>query len=177
MAIHLYQSKKAHRYIGESVYMDEPWDQSQVDPLTVWYVDVFFIKRERYLVFANPLTKLSCFIFRYSKKSHPDFFESFKQSLTITLLAADVNPQVYLQGFDVLVPFTSTNKSASSHISRLKQEYQWMLEDVNHSISPPDDERHYNQIIARDICSYGGKDYDYPSKRFYHELLLRRWTS
>ena len=49
--------------------MDEPWDQSQVDPLTVWYVDVFFIKRARYLVFANPLTKLSCFIFRYSKKS------------------------------------------------------------------------------------------------------------
>jgi hypothetical protein len=45
MPIHLYQSKKAQRYIDEQVYDDLPWVEKQVDPLTLWYVDVFFIQR------------------------------------------------------------------------------------------------------------------------------------
>lgn len=78
MPIHLYQSKKATLYKGDGSYMNMPWAIHQVDPLTLWYVDVFFIKRERYLVFTNPLTKFSFFIFRYSKKNHHDFTEAFK---------------------------------------------------------------------------------------------------
>jgi len=70
MPIHLYQSKKVQRYIGECVYDDLPWAEEQVDPLTLWYVDVFFIQRERYIVLANPLTKFTFFIFRYSRPPH-----------------------------------------------------------------------------------------------------------
>lgn len=175
MPIHLYQSQKVKRYIGESVYMDVPWKEDQIDPLTIWYVDVFFINRERYLVFTNPLTKLTFFIFRYAKKSHPDLIKTFRTNLQTTLHAAQINPQGYLKQCDLLIPYRSSNRSASAHLSRIKWEYQWMIEDNHHEVSAPEDEAFYNDLIARDITTYGGKDYDRPTQRFYHELLLRRW--
>lgn len=54
MPIHLYQSKKAQRYLGQRVYDDLPRSEEMLDQLTIWHVDVFFIQRERYLILANP---------------------------------------------------------------------------------------------------------------------------
>ena len=120
MPIHLYQSKKAQRYIGQQVYDDLSWAEDQVDPLTIWYADVFFIQRERYLLLANPLTKFTFFVFRYSKKSHPDFIQTFKEKLSDTLKAAEIDPGKYLQQCDLVIPFNKSNKSASAHLSRTK---------------------------------------------------------
>ncbi len=175
MPIHLYQSQKVKRYIGESVYIDEPWKEDHIDLLTIWYVDVFFVNRERYLVFTNPLTKLTFFIFRYSKKSHPDLIATFRNKLQTTLNAANINPQKYLKNCDLLIPFRSTNRSASAHLSRIKDEYKWMIETNHDGVSASEDETFYNDLIARDLTTYGGKDYDRPAQRFYHELLIRRW--
>lgn len=175
MPIHLYQSKKAKRYIGQQIYHDLPWAEDQIDPLTLWYVDVFFIQRERYLVLANPLTKFTFFIFRYSRKTHLDFFYSFIEKLTHTLKAADIDPTNYIDQCDFLIPFESTNKSASSHLSQTKTDYQDMISTRWHGVYPPDDEDFYNTLITKNLVSFNKKDLDYPSKRFYHELILRRW--
>ena len=176
MPIHLYQSKKAQRYIGQQVYDDLPWAEEQVDPLTLWYVDVFFIQRERYLVVVNPLTKFTFFIFRYSRSTDPDFMRTIAEKLSATLRAADIDPTKYLQQCDFLIPFTVTNKSASAHLSQIKFEYEDMISTRWHGVYPPDDEIYYNQLIADHIVSYNKKDYDKPAKRFYHELILRRWN-
>ena len=157
------------------MYMDMPWKEDKVDPITLRYVDVFFISRERYLVFANPLTKLTFFIFRYLKKTHPDLMAAFQKGLEQTLTAVNINPDQYLKNCDVLVPFLSSNRSASAHLSRIKEEYKWMLDQNSHGVSAPADEAFYNKLVAKDITTYGGKDYDRPMKRFYHELLVRRW--
>lgn len=176
MPIHLYQSKKVQRYIGKQVYDDLPHTEDQIDPLTVWYVDVFFIQRERYLVLANPHTKFTFFIFRYSRKTHPDFMKSFAEKLSTTLRVADIDPTKYLQQCDFLIPFNLTNKSASAHLSQTKTEYEYMISTRWHSVYPPEDELFYNQLIADHIVTYNKKDYDKPAKRFYHELILRRWN-
>lgn len=150
--------------------------EGQVDPLTLWYVDVFFIQRERYLVLANPLTKFTFFIFRYSRKAYPDFMQTFVEKLYDTLRAADIDPTKYLQQCDFLIPYTVTNKSASAHLSQVKFEFEDMISTHWHGVYPPDDEIFYNQLIADHIVSYNKRDYDKPAKRFYHELILRRWN-
>ena len=176
MPIHLYQSKKVQRYIGDREYMDMPWAPEQVDPLTLWYCDVFFIKRARYIVVANPLTKFTFFIFRYSRKTHPDFMQAFREKLSASLRAIDINPEPYLMQCDVLVPYEKTNKSASAHLSRIKQEYEYSVsEAVTQSVSPEVEQR-FNVGLTKDLTTYGGsKDFDYPAQRFHHELILRRW--
>lgn len=176
MPIHLYQSKKVKRYIGDREYMDMPWAVEQVDPLTLWYCDVFFIKRARYIVVTNPLTKFTFFIFRYSRTTHPDFMQAFREKIAETLRSIDIDPASYLMQCDVLVPFEQTNKSASAHLSRMKREYEYIISTATTEIVPPDDETYFNALAARDLTSYDGKGYDYPAKRFYHELLLRRWV-
>jgi hypothetical protein len=175
MPIHLYQSKKTQRYIGKQVYDDLPWSGDQVDPLTLWYADVFFIQRERYLVLVNPLTKFTFFIFRYSKKEYPDFMQTFKEKLSFTLRAANIDPTKYLTECDFMVPYHITNASATAHLSRTKIDYGYYLSTRWHDIYPPQDEEHYNRMIADNIVRYNKKDYDKPAKRFHHELILRRW--
>lgn len=176
MPIHLYQSKKVQRYIGQRVYDDLAWAEDQVDPLTLWYVDVFFIQRERYLVLANPLTKLTFFIFRYSRKTHPDFMQTFTEKLSTTLRTADIDPTKYLQQCDFLIPFNKSDKSATAHLSRTKIDFEYVISAHRYEVFPPHDEEYYNRMIADNLVSYNKKDYDKPAKRFYHELILRRWN-
>jgi len=122
MSIHLYQSKKAQKYVGSKIYNSTDPAKTEINPLLIWYVDVFFIKRERYLVIANPLTKFTFFIFRYTKKSHPDFLQAFKDKLSDAMKAAAINPEKYLEKCDEIVPVYETNRSASAHLSRIKEE-------------------------------------------------------
>lgn len=175
MPLHIYQSKKALRYLGQDIYDDLPWSEDRIDPLNIWYIDVFFIQRQRYLVLANPLTKFTFFIFRYARKTHPVFIKTFVEKLSITLHAADINPDKYLQQCDALVPYTATNKSASAHLSQTKWNYEYMISTRWHGVYPPDDEVYYNQLIAHNMVKFGKKEYDKPAQRFYHELILRRW--
>lgn len=177
MPIHVYQSKKVQRYIGDNDDMDMPWASDQVDPLTLWYADVFFINRERYIVIVNPLTKFTFFIFRYTKKTLPSFLAAFNSRLSASLRAIDINPTKYLEQSFIMVPYTAANKSASSHLSRIKTEYGDMIKSRYHDVYPPEDEAFYNKLVTDDITSYHNtKDYDFPKKRFLHELLLRRWA-
>lgn len=175
MAIHLYQSKKAQRYIGKGIYDDLPWVENQVDALTVWYVDVFFIQRERYLVLANPLTKFTFFIFRYTKKDYPDFMQVFKEKLSFTLSAAQIDSSKYLTQCDLIVPYHATNKSATAHLSRTKNDFEFIISSSSHEVYPPEDEEFHNKLIADNIVTYNKKDFDKPAQRFHHELILRRW--
>lgn len=176
MPIHLYQSQKAKRYLGNSIYQMNTMSEDQIDPLSIWYVDVFFISRERYLILTNPLTKLTFFLFRYSKKIHPDFLKAFQEGLTQTMTSAGIASKKYLSQHEVLVPYESSNRSASAHLSNMKQDYKWMIEHNHHQVQAPDDQAFYNSLAAEEITTYGGRDYDSPSQRFYHELLLRRWV-
>ena len=176
MAIHLYQSKKVQRYIGQRVYDDLPWAEDQVDPLTIWYMDIFFNQRERYLVLANPLTKFTFFIFRYSKKTYPDFMRAFTEKLSDTLRAADIDPTGYLAQCNFLVPFNKSDKSASAHLSRTKMDYEYMISTRWNEVYAPADEVYYNQMISDNLVSYDKKDFDRPARRFHHELILRRWN-
>ncbi|WKK82005.2 DUF6933 domain-containing protein [Marivirga arenosa] len=175
MPIHLYQSKKVQSYLGDMIYdINEPLKE-QIDPLLIWYVDVYFIKRKRYLIIANPLTKFTFFIFRYSKKSHPDFLVAFKENLAHSLQSIDIDPEKYLNKCDKIYPITETNRSASAHLSRIKEDYGGMISTCWHDVYPPDDELFYNQLICENITTYGRKEYDFPKRRFYQELILRRW--
>jgi hypothetical protein len=174
--IHLYQSKKVQRYLGTKIYDAKEPLETGIDPLLIWYLDVFFIQRERYLVIANPLTKFTFFIFRYTKKSHPSFLTAFKEKLSDSLKAIDINPEIYLEKCDEIIPFYETNRSASAHLSRIKEEYEYYISGRLHDIYPPDDEAFYNKIISEYITTYDKKEYDYPSRRFHHELILRRWV-
>ncbi|WMJ74587.1 hypothetical protein RCC89_15650 [Cytophagaceae bacterium ABcell3] len=176
MSIHLYQSQKVQRYIGKGVYDDLPWAEDQVDPLTLWYADVFFIRRERYLVIANPLTKFTFFVFRYNKKTHPDFMETFKERLSFTMKAAEIDPSKYLEQCDMLVPFEKPDRSASAHLSRIKTDYKDSIEYNKRGVHPSEAESVYNTHIVDYLTTYNKKDYDYVKRRFYHELLLRRWA-
>jgi hypothetical protein len=175
MPIHLYQSKKVQRYIGNKIYDDVPWAPDQVDPLTLWYADVFFIDRKSYLVIANPLTKMTFFVFRYSKKTHPDFMATFREKLKQTLLAADIDATGYLRHCDLLVPYILTDRSASSHISRTKIDFEYIIKSDQGMYDMHTDEAHYNHSIAHNFVTYNKKDYDYPFRRFHRELILRRW--
>lgn len=175
MPIHLYQSKKVQRYLGKNIYDKNEPVKEQIDPLLIWYVDVFFIQRERYLVIANPLTKFTFFIFRYSKKTHPDFLKSFKEKLSFSLQAIDINPEKYLDKSDEIMPIFETNRSASAHLSRIKEDYGDMISSSWHKVYPPEDEVFYNKIISEYITTYDKKEYDFPRRRFHHELILRRW--
>ncbi len=176
MSIHLYQSKKVQRYLDNNIYDIKEPVREQIDPLLIWYVDVFFIQRKRYLIIANPLTKFTFFIFRYSKKSHPNFLQAFKNNLSSTLRAKEINPQKYLEKCDVLIPLLETNKSASAHLSSTKVDYKDMIATRWHKVYPPDDELFYNQLITDNLVSFDKRDYDYPARKFHHELILRRWN-
>jgi hypothetical protein len=146
-----------------------------VDPLTVWYADVFFIQRERYLILANPFTKFTFFIFQYSRKTHPDFMQTFVEKLSTTLRAADIDSTKYIEQCNLLIPFNRTNKSVSAHLSQTKMDYEYMISNRWHGVHPSADEAYYNQMIADNLVSFNKKDFDRPAKRFYHELILRRW--
>lgn len=175
MPIHLYQSKKVKRYIGDKEYTDTPWSENQIDPVTIWYADVFFINRERYIALVNPLTKFTFFVFKYSKKTHPDFLTAFKERLGDSLKSIDINPSKYLLQCDMLLPLVETNRSASAHLSRIKSEYEYMIKNRYHGVYSPEDELFYNNLVANEITTYYSKDYDFPKNRFLNELLLRRW--
>ena len=177
MAFHLYQSKKVKRYIGDSVYNDLPWDETQIDPLTIWFVDVFFVNRQKYLVIANPLTKLTFLVFRYTRKTHPDLMGCFRERLAIVLNAARIDPTLYLEQCDWLVPFEKSNRSASAHLSQTKSYFELIIKENCHGMhGKPDDEQFYNTLLADNLVQFKGNNYDRPSQRFYHELLLRRWV-
>ena len=152
-----------------------PWAETQIDPLTIWYADVFFIKRERYIALTNPLTKFTFFIFNYSKKSHPDFMNTIRERLGDTLKSIGIDPSKYLLQCDVLVPFEKVNRSASAHLSRIKSDYEYMIKCRHHNVYPPDDEKFYNNLVANEVVTYNTKDFDFPKNRFSNELLLRRW--
>jgi hypothetical protein len=176
MPIHLYQSKKGQRYLGSKIYDTKESVNTEIDPLLIWYTDVFFIQRERYLVIANPLTKYTFFIFRYTKKSHPNFLEAFKNKLSDSIQAIGVNPEKYLENCDEILPFIETNRSASSHLSRVKEEYNYYISGRLHDVYPPEDEVFYNKLIKDEIATFDKKGFDSPGKRFHHELILRRWN-
>lgn len=176
MPISLYQSKKVQRYLGDSIYDRTSESTSAIDPLLVWYADVFFFKRERYIVIANPLTKLTFIVFRYTKKSHPDFLATFKDKLSIVLNAKDINPAIYFSKFETIYPYTQSDRSASAHLSRIKQEYEYMIALSWHGMEAPDDEIHYNILLADDLATFNKKGFDKTSERFHSELLLRGWV-
>ena len=175
MSIYLYQSKKVQRYIGKNIYGNPIGGIEDIDPLLLWHADVFFVQRQPHLVLANPLTKFTFFIFRYSKKTHPDFLQSFQDQLAYTLKAADIDPTKYLDKCSSVIPHDKTDRSAAAHLSRTKADYGYMISSRSHNIYPPEDEAYYNKLITDNIVSYHKKDYDFPSHRFYHELILRRW--
>ncbi|RED92233.1 DUF6933 domain-containing protein [Marinoscillum furvescens] len=176
MPIHLYQSRKVKRYLGDHIYMDSPWPEEQIDPLTIWYVDVFFINRARYLVLANPLTKLTFFVFKYSRKTHKDFLETFHQNLSVSIRAGGIDPTLYLQKCELFVPYTQTNRSATAHLSRIKQDYEYSIASDLEEMPVEIAENQFNTKIIRNPCSFGGPGFDMPIRRFHHELLLRRWV-
>lgn len=70
-----------------------------------------------FVVFTNPLTKFSFFIFRYSKKNHPDFTDAFKSCLSTEMKSVNIDSTTYLQPFYVLVPYEKSDQSASAHLS------------------------------------------------------------
>lgn len=162
-------------YLGASIYDAKEPVKEQIDPLLIWYVDVFFIQRKRYLIIANPLTKFTFFIFRYSKKSHPNFFEAFKEKLSYTLKVKDIHPEKYMERCDKIIPVIETNRSVTAHLNQVKIDYKDMIDSRWHNIYPPEDEAFYNTIISDYIITYGKRDYDFPIRKFHHELILRRW--
>ena len=157
------------------VYNDYAWHESQVDALTIWYADVFFINRKPTLVIANPLTKFTFFVFRYSRRESTDFLQKFREKLSYTMTCAGIDPKKYLEQCDWLVEYEKSDKSASAHLSRTKMEYEYMIKSQHHNVDAADDEAFYNRMIADNLVSYHKKDFDRPSKRLYHEMLLRRW--
>lgn len=161
--------------MGSKIYDKKEPAKTEIDPLLIWYVDVFFIQRERYLVIANPLTKFTFIIFHYTKKSQPDFLQALKDKLSDAMKSVNINPGKYLVKCDEIFPFYETNRSASAHLSRINEEYVYYISGRLHDIYPPEDEMFYNKLVGDYITTYNKKDYDFPRRRFHHELILRRW--
>ncbi len=176
MPVHLYQSKKVQRYLGAKVYDDLAPSGADIDPLLIWYADVFFLRRERHLVIANPLTKFTFFVLRHTKKTHSNFLEAFKRALAQGIGACGIDPLPYLGQCDQLLRYTETNRSASGHLCCVKDEYGWMMARGQFDINLEEQQEFMNHHITRYVTSYHKNGYDFPRQRLHHELLLRRWA-
>ena len=90
--------------------------------------------------------------------------------------ACEIDPAPFMSQCDALVPFQVTNRSASSHLSRVKEDYEYMMAIGHFDINLAEQQEFMNHHITQYITSFHKNDYDRPRQRFHHELILRRWV-
>jgi len=168
----IYFSKKLKPFIGKE-FFDQATELNDpvADEFYLWYGDVFYVNRKKYLVFGNGLTKFSFLIpdFRVDKKAN--FYDTFCTYLSHSLRHNGFDPDTYLQDIEFYAHNAQTSRSAMAHLTQLKDMCAHVIEIEHYIIHKKEELEYLNHYVNKWITTY--KD-----KKGYHDpqsVLKEEW--
>jgi hypothetical protein len=159
----LYFSKKLKPFIGNAFHdQASEFSEPVSDEFYLWYGDVFYVNRKKYVIFANGLTKFSFIIpdFRVDKKTN--FYDNFCTYLSHSLRHNGFDPDPYFQHIEFYTHQAQTSRSAMAHLSQLKDMCAHVIQIEHYIIHKKEELEYLNHYVNKWITTY--KD-----KKGYHD--------
>ena len=143
----------------------------EINPIYLWYGDVYYFDRKKYLIFCNELTRVSFMIGPYQVEQKVHFMKIFTDNLEIKLKTFLPDPGKFLEKMEDIGWNTQSHKGASGFLNHLKTSLDYSKDDYsvrNITMTLPEDfHRMFSMYITKKT---GIKDYFYPETLFQEEL-------
>lgn len=164
----IYASKKLLPFLGKEFQKNTPQVEADViSPLYLWYGDIYYYERKKYLIFCNEMTRLSFMIGPYQVDPNTHFLKIFTDNLGQKLKQFLPDSDQYLDKMEDIGWNTKPHKGASGFLSNVKTNLDYCKDYYkvrNTKMKFPED---YHRMYHMYICKKAG------SKSFYPEILFK----
>jgi hypothetical protein len=168
----LYFSKKLNPFIGKEFFnLASEVNEPIADEFYLWYGDVFYVNRKKYLVFANGLTKFSFLVPDYRVDKKTNFFKTFSTYLEHSLRHNGFNPDIYLEDIEFYTHHAQTSRSAMAHLTQLKDMCAEVIAIEDYILYKKEELEYLNHYVNTWITTY-------KEKKGYHDpktVLKEEW--
>ena len=123
----LYASKKLLPFLGKAFQKGlKEVDPKELNPLFCWYADVYYLKKVKYLLICNEVSRFTMILGPYSVSSKVNFMDLFQTELKRALEKTVPDSDQYFDRLAGLGKITQSHRGAVAHINRLKEELDYL---------------------------------------------------
>lgn len=129
----LYASKKLLPFLGKPFEKElKEVDPKELNPLFCWYGDVYYLKKVKYLIICNEVSRFSWILGPYSVSSKVNFMDLFQTELQKALEKIIPDSDHYFGHIAGLGKITQSHLGAVATINRLKIELDYLKTSYPH---------------------------------------------
>lgn len=99
---------------------------AETSPLYCWYADIYYLRRSKFIIICNEISRFTWIIGPYSANAKVNFMEVFHRELNALMERTINNPEKYMDQLSGFGRISETHRGAVAHINRLKSELDYL---------------------------------------------------